>query len=46
MGLKADGSVEILREGERAQVLAERLITAREFRIRNGQLLQPGDPDY
>jgi hypothetical protein len=46
MGLKVDGSVEILRAGERAQVLAERLITAREFRIRDGQLLQPGDPGY
>lgn len=46
MALKVDGSVEIWRESERAQVLADRVVTTREFRVRKGKLLQPGEPGY
>lgn len=46
VALKVDGSVELLREEERAQVLAERLVTTHEFRVRQGKILVPGDPGY
>lgn len=46
IALKVDGSVELWRESERANVLADRVVTAREIRIRNGKILQPGDPGY
>jgi R3H domain len=46
MALKSDGSLEIFRPEERSHVLAERVITSREFRVRQGQLLMPGDPGY
>lgn len=46
MALKVDGSIEILREEERAHVLSDRLVTSHEFRVRKGKILVPGDPDY
>ena len=46
MALKVDGSLEIFREAERSHVLAERVVTSREFRVRQGRILMPGDPGY
>lgn len=46
MALKADGSLEILRDDDHSQVLDERVVTSREFRVRQGKILVPGDPDY
>jgi len=46
MALKVDGSLEIFREEERAHILADRVITSHEFRVRQGKLLVPGDPGY
>lgn len=46
MALKVDGSIELFRESERAHILADRVVTAREFRIRNGKIVQPGEPGY
>jgi len=44
--LKRDGSVELFREEEKEYVLEERLVTSRQFRVRNGKILQPGEPGY
>lgn len=46
MALKIDGSVEIWREENKKEIIADRLITTNEFRIRRGQLLVPDDPGY
>jgi R3H domain len=46
VALKVDGSVELLREGDRSQVLADRVVTSHEFRVRQGKILVPGDPGY
>jgi len=46
MALKVDGSLELFRERDRAHILADRVITSREFRVRQGKLLMPDDPGY
>jgi hypothetical protein len=46
IALKVDGSVELWREEEKGQIVAERLVTANQFRIRQGKILQPGEPGY
>ena len=46
IALKVDGSVEILREGDQKQVVDERLVTTREFRVRGGKIVLPGDPGW
>lgn len=46
MALKVDGSIELFRESERSHVLADRVVTAREFRVRDGKIVQPGEPGY
>jgi hypothetical protein len=46
MALKVDGSLEIFREDNRSHVLAERVVTTREFRVRQGRIVVPGDPGY
>lgn len=46
LALKIDGSLEIWREGEKNHIIAERLVTAKEVRIRKGQILVPGDQGY
>ncbi len=46
MALKADGSLEIWSEGQSHLVLDERVVTARQVRIRNGKIVQPGESDW
>jgi len=46
MALKVDGSLELFREQDRAHIVADRVVTAREFRVRQGRILLPDDPDY
>lgn len=46
MALKVDGSIEIFRDADRSHILADRVIKAHEFRVRQGKLLEPGDPGY
>jgi R3H domain len=46
MALKADGSIEMLRNEDRSHVVSDRLVTTHEFRVRNGKILIPGDPGY
>jgi hypothetical protein len=46
MAVKRDGSVEIFQERDRAHVVVERLVTARQFRVRKNQILQPGEPGW
>ena len=46
MALKLDGSLELFREQDRAHIVADRVVTTREFRVRKGRIVVPGDPDY
>ena len=46
IALKVDGSLEILREGDRKQVVDERLVTTREFKVRGGKIVLPGDSGW
>ncbi|MDH5752472.1 MAG: hypothetical protein OEZ59_08655 [Deltaproteobacteria bacterium] len=46
MALKVDGAVEIWSESEKKNIVADCLVTAREFRVRKGKILQPGDEGY
>lgn len=46
MALKIDGSVEIWNEREKNQIIADRVVNANEFRIRQGKILVPGDAGY
>jgi hypothetical protein len=46
MALKRDGSIELYQERDKSQVVSERLVTAREIRVRDGKILQPGDPEW
>ncbi len=46
MALKIDGSVELYREGEKRNIIADRLVEATEFRVRKGKILVPGEAGY
>ncbi len=46
MALKVDGSLELFREQDRAHIVADRIVTTREFRVRQGRILLPDDPGY
>jgi hypothetical protein len=46
MALKVDGSVEIWQQHQSHLVLAERVVTASQIRIRKGKIVQPGEPDW
>ena len=46
MALKVDGSVEIWRQNQSHLVLAERVVTSSQIRIRKGKIVQPGEPDW
>ncbi len=46
MALKVDGSVEMWRASERNHIVADRVITTPEFRIRQGRFVMPGEPGY
>ena len=46
MALKSDGSLEMLIGNDRSQVLADRVVTTKEFRVRQGKILMPGEAGY
>jgi hypothetical protein len=46
IAIKRDGSIEIFQEKDRNHVVAERLVTARQFRVRKGKIIQPGEPGW
>ena len=46
IAVKRDGSVEIFQEKDRNHVVAERVVTARQFRVRKGKIVQPGEPGW
>jgi hypothetical protein len=46
IALKVDGSVELYREADKNYVVADRVVTARQFRIRGGKIVQPGEPGW
>ncbi len=46
MALKIDGSVELYREGEKKNIIADRVVEASEFRVRKGKILVPGESGY
>lgn len=46
MALKIDGSVELYREGEKRNIIADRVVEATEFRVRKGKFLVPGESGY
>ena len=46
IALKVDGSVELYRDADKNHVVADRVVTARQFRIRGGKIVQPGEPGW
>lgn len=46
MALKVDGSVEIWRENQGHLVLDDKVVTARQIRIRKGKIVQPDEPGW
>ena len=46
LALKVDGSLELYQEGNTRDVVADRVVTAKEVRIRKGRILQPGEEGY
>jgi len=44
--LKEDGSIMIKDDKDTHDNLSERLVTTRQIRIRNGKIVQPGDPEW
>lgn len=46
IAVKRDGSIEIFQEKDRSHVVAERVVTARQIRVRKGKILQPGEPGW
>ena len=46
IALKTDGSVEIFRDADRHLDLDQKLVTTRQFRIRGGKIVVPGDPAW
>lgn len=46
IALKMDGSVELYREEEKEFMVTDRVVTTRQFRIRDGRIIQPGEPGW
>jgi R3H domain len=46
IAIKRDGSIEIFQEKDRNHVVAERVVTSRQFRVRKGKIVQPGEPGW
>lgn len=46
LALKIDGSLEVWRESEQKYILFDCVVTAREVRVRQGKILQPGDSGW
>jgi hypothetical protein len=38
--------VELYREEEKSYMVSDRVVTTRQFRIRDGKILQPGEPGW
>ena len=46
IAIKRDGSIEIFQERDRNHIVAERVVTAKQFRVRKNRIIQPGEPDW
>ena len=46
MALKVDGSVEIWREDQSRLTLDDKVVKARQIRIRKGKIVEPGEPGW
>jgi hypothetical protein len=46
IALKQDGSIELFREEEKAYMVFDRVVTTRQFRVREGKIVQPGEPGW
>lgn len=46
LALKIDGSLEVWRESEEDYIIFDRMVTAREVRVRDGKIVQPGEPGW
>jgi hypothetical protein len=46
IAVKRDGSIEIFQEKDRNHVVADRVVTARQIRVRKGKIVQPGEPGW
>ena len=46
IAVKRDGSIEIFQEKDRNHVVADRIVTSRQIRVRKGRILQPGEPGW
>jgi len=46
LALKSDGSIELFSEHNRSHILTDRVVTSREFRIRQGRIVMPGEEGY
>ncbi len=46
LALKSDGSLEVWRASEEDYIVFECMVTAREVRVRDGKIVQPGEPGW
>jgi len=46
IALKKDGSVEMWREAEKKYIIADRMVKSRHFRVRQGKIVVPDDPEW
>lgn len=46
IAVKRDGSIEIYQERDRNHVVADRVVTAKQFRVRKNRIIQPGEPGW
>lgn len=46
IAVKRDGSIELFQERDRNHVVAERVVTSKQFRVRKGKIVQPGEPGW
>lgn len=46
LALKSDGSIELFSESERHRIVADRHVTGRQIRIRQGKIVIPGDAEW
>jgi len=46
IAVKRDGSIEIFQERDRNHIVADRVVTAKQFRVRKNRIIQPGEPGW
>jgi hypothetical protein len=46
IAVKRDGSIEIFQERDRNHIVADRVVTSKQFRVRKNRIIQPGEPDW